>query len=250
MRHGLSRGALAIRGGTTESAIADIECGRTSPAIQELIELLHLVGEELILASEKRETGIDVTLNQGNLELGSDQRVQRGLAFADFVRQNRGGGAEALGRSLEPGPLLQALIGHEVDFVVVGSVAGLVHGSAYPTYDLDVAYARNLENLNRLACALADVGVEGDPGLSTGTTFSFDTPFGSLDVLGEIGGIRDYQELRRDSRCQSIAGIGVRVACLNHLIAMKRASVQRKDQLMAMEYVELADLHRREDGAT
>lgn len=211
--------------------------------------MLHLAGEELILASEKRETGIDVTLNQGNLELSTDERVRRGLQFADFVRQNRSAGAESLGHLLEPGPLLQVLIGHEVDFVVVGSVAGLVHGSAYPTYDLDVAYARNLENLNRTAFALTDIGVEGDPGLSKSTNFSFDTPFGSFDLLGEIVGVRGYGELCRDSRVQSIAGVEVRVASLNHLIGMKRASTQRKDQLMAMEYIELADLHRREDGA-
>jgi hypothetical protein len=44
-----------------------------------------------------------------------------------------------------------------------------------------------------------------------------------------------------------IAEVPVRVASLNHSIAMKRASNQRKDQLMLMEYVELADeLRRRE----
>jgi hypothetical protein len=75
---------------------------------------------------------------------------------------------------------------------------------------------------------------------------SFETPYGNLDLLGEIPGIPGYQELRRDSRRQSIAGIPVRVAALNHLIAMKRASPQRKDQLMAMEYIELAELHQRE----
>jgi hypothetical protein len=39
----------------------------------------------------------------------------------------------------DPLPLLEALSAGGVDFVVIGGVAGGAHGSAYPTYDLDVA---------------------------------------------------------------------------------------------------------------
>lgn len=49
------------------------------------------MGEELVLEAEKRDTGIDVTLNRANLELTPSQRVERGLDFADFVRRHRGG---------------------------------------------------------------------------------------------------------------------------------------------------------------
>jgi hypothetical protein len=49
------------------------------------------MGEELVLTAEKRNTGVDLTLNRANLELTPEQRVQKGLEFADFVRTNRGG---------------------------------------------------------------------------------------------------------------------------------------------------------------
>jgi hypothetical protein len=223
-------------------AIAEIESGR-SPAVQGLKDLLHLFGEDLILTSLKRETGIDLTLNQGDLALSAEQRVQRGLEFADFVRQTRRGGDEGLGRSLKPGSLLQPLLNREVDFVVVGSVAGLVYGSAYPTYDLDVAYAKESENVRRLISALDDLDISLDARLlDEADVFSFDTSFGALDVLGKIAGVGRYEELRRDAHREPIAGLLVQVASLNHLISMKRASNKRKDQLMAMEYVELADL--------
>ncbi|MGN6215612.1 MAG: helix-turn-helix domain-containing protein [Solirubrobacterales bacterium] len=91
IRHGVSQVRLAKRAGTTQSAISRIEKDRVSPTVQTLIELLHLLGEDLILSTEKWETGIDVTLNEGNLELTPEQRVRRGLEFADFVRRNRGG---------------------------------------------------------------------------------------------------------------------------------------------------------------
>jgi len=49
------------------------------------------MGEDLVLAVEKRDSGVDLSLNQANLELTPEQRVRRGLEFADVVRRNRGG---------------------------------------------------------------------------------------------------------------------------------------------------------------
>src|SRR5262245_7385866 len=91
IRHGLSQERLAKRAGTTQSAISRIEQERISPTVQTLAKLLHLMGEDLLLKAEKRDTGVDLTLNRANLELTPEQRVQKGLEFADFVRANRGG---------------------------------------------------------------------------------------------------------------------------------------------------------------
>ncbi|HEX6780741.1 MAG TPA: helix-turn-helix domain-containing protein [Solirubrobacterales bacterium] len=90
IRHGLSQERLAIRAGTTQSAISRIEQERGSPTVRTLAELLRLMGEDLVLGTEKRDTGVDVTLNRKNLEFSPEQRIERGLDFADLVRQNRG----------------------------------------------------------------------------------------------------------------------------------------------------------------
>jgi hypothetical protein len=168
--------------------------------------------------------------------------------------------SEDLGKSLQLKPLLQALDRHGVDFVVVGGVAGLVHGSSYPTYDLDIAYSRDPSNLRRLAAALAeiDVTLRGAPAdlhfqldsqtLANGANFTFKTEFGSFDILGDVAGIKSYEELRRDSRIEEIEDMTVRVASIDHLIAMKRAANRVKDQLMVLEYVELAALQKRKEG--
>jgi hypothetical protein len=166
---------------------------------------------------------------------------------------------EDLGKSLQAKPLLEALGRHGVDFVVVGGIAGLAQGSSYPTYDLDVAYARDPANLDRLADALTAIGatLRGAPPdlpfqldaqtLANGANFTFDTEFGSFDVLGDVAGIKSYEDLRRASQLKRIAGVEVRVASLDDLISMKRAANRVKDQLMVVEYVELADeLRRRE----
>lgn len=59
--------------------------------MQTLGELLYLMGEDLVLTAEKLDTGVDLTLTRANLQLTPEQRVQKGLEFADFVRANRGG---------------------------------------------------------------------------------------------------------------------------------------------------------------
>jgi transcriptional regulator with XRE-family HTH domain len=89
-RHGVSQARLAARAGTTQSAISRIERDRVSPSVETLRELLYLLGEDLALGSQERDSGIDRTLNQGNLRFTPAERVTRGLDFADFVRRNRG----------------------------------------------------------------------------------------------------------------------------------------------------------------
>jgi len=91
IRRGLSQERLARRASTTQSAISRIEQERGSPTVRTLEELLHLMGEDLVLAIEKRDSGIDLTLNRANLKLTPEQRVRQGLEFADVVRRNRGG---------------------------------------------------------------------------------------------------------------------------------------------------------------
>jgi transcriptional regulator with XRE-family HTH domain len=89
-RRGVSQTRLAIRAGTTQSAISRLESGRVSPTVETLRELLHLLGEDLVLAGEPTDSGIDRSLIRANFALSPGDRVERGLAFADFVRRNRG----------------------------------------------------------------------------------------------------------------------------------------------------------------
>lgn len=90
-RHGLSQKRLAIRAGTTQSAISRIEKDKVSPSIATLHELLFLLGEDLELGALPRDAGIDITLNEETRRVPPGKRVERGLAFADFVRRNQGG---------------------------------------------------------------------------------------------------------------------------------------------------------------
>ena len=163
---------------------------------------------------------------------------------------------------LDAGPVLQALVAAGVDFVIIGGIAGTLHGSSYPTYDLDVAYSRDPANLKRLSGVLAalDVKLNNAPEdlpfmadertLSNGANFTFDTPFGRFDILGRVPGVSAYEDLRRDSEEATIEGQPVRIASIDHLIAMKRAANRTKDKLMVEEYLVIADEQERARRAT
>ncbi len=84
-RRGVSQQSLAIRAGTTQSAISRIESGRVSPSVDTLWELLYLIGEDLELSSQERDSGIDATLNWERLRHSPSDRLDYGVAFANQV---------------------------------------------------------------------------------------------------------------------------------------------------------------------
>jgi predicted nucleotidyltransferase len=151
--------------------------------------------------------------------------------------------------------LLEPLVRHGVEFVLIGGMAGIARGSTYPSFDLDIVYARGRANVSRLVAALQEIGVRlrGAPDLpflldeqtiENGANFTFITPHGDLDVLADVAGIRSFEELADAAQEMEIHGIPARVASLDHLIAMKRAANRPKDKLMVEEYIVLADVQK------
>jgi hypothetical protein len=154
----------------------------------------------------------------------------------------------------QPKPILRTLLEHGVDFVLIGGLAGMARGSSYPSYDVDIAYARAKTNLERLASALNDLGatLRGAPRdlpfqldartLKPGAHFTFETRYGSLDILTDPDGAPPYEKLKAAAGAPAeIEGELIFVASLDHLIAMKEASGRTKDKLMATEYRVLSD---------
>lgn len=95
LRRELSQEQLAIRAGTTQSAIARIERDKVSPSIKTLTALFQAMEEDFVFGTRRRDWGVDLTLNQKNEEFNTTGRLERGLGFSDVIREMR---AEKSGR--------------------------------------------------------------------------------------------------------------------------------------------------------
>ena len=154
--------------------------------------------------------------------------------------------------------LLQRLTERGVDFVVVGGVAVILQASPRFTKDLDICYAPEQENLDRLGAVLIELearlrGVDDDlPFVPDGRALrqtqilTLTTADGGLDLLVEPDGSPGYRTLRRRADQIDIEGIVVRVASIEDLIAMKRAAGRPQD-LVDLESLEIARRRRRTD---
>jgi len=138
----------------------------------------------------------------------------------------------------EPERLLRALVEHEVDFYVIGALAAWLQGAPTATVDLDVMPRRDLDNADRLAAALSDLGARapGEDGATEleGTDFvgwqsrRFDTDAGPIDVVPHAVGIGGFEDL---ATIELVLGdLSVRVATIDAVIASKEGLGRPKDK--------------------
>ena len=154
-------------------------------------------------------------------------------------------------------PLLSCLCQNGVEFVVVGGLAAVAHGSAYLTRDLDVCYSRTKRNREKLAVALRslhprlrdappDLPFQLDAFLlNTTAILTLTTDAGDLDLLAEVPGLGDFQRVRAASELLEIEGLPCRVLGLAALIAAKKATRRPKDRALLAELEALAAMRQK-----
>ena len=137
--------------------------------------------------------------------------------------------------------LLGVLQAAEVRYIVIGGVAGIGHGAARFTQDVDIVYERSEENLRSLAKALQPFSPYprgAPPGLPfrwdaetlcRGLNFTLMTQLGAVDLFGEIVGGGGYDQLINRTVSVTLFGQTQRVLDLPTLIRVKRAAGRPKD---------------------
>ena len=153
----------------------------------------------------------------------------------------------------QPEAVIRLLGAHQVRWVLIGGLAAITHGAPLVTQDVDVCHARDDDNLQRLATALAEVHAElrgADRGLPfpidaetlrAGDAFTFTTDVGWLDILGTPAGTSGYEDLTRTADAFDLFGQRVLVASIDDLIRIKRAAGRPKDLLLVEELGALRD---------
>ena len=138
--------------------------------------------------------------------------------------------------------LLGLLAKAEVDFIIVGGFAGVVHGCTYVTQDIDICCDFSPANLLRLQKALTGLHpvhrmTPNQPKLemteancSQYKNLYLNTDSGQLDCLSFIDGLGNYQKAKRFSELIEVENIQLVVLSLDALITAKRAMNRPRDK--------------------
>jgi hypothetical protein len=139
--------------------------------------------------------------------------------------------------------LLTRLRAHDVDFVIIGGVCGVLHGVSLVTYDLDVCCPFSLENLRRIEASVQDLHPYHrlaanklpleltDELASRLKNLYLQTDLGKLDCLSEVAGIGDFQQVLKNSVVNKTSYGEFRMLDIDALIVAKEAAGRERDLL-------------------
>ena len=155
--------------------------------------------------------------------------------------------------------LLEALQEAEIEFIVVGGAAAVIHGAPVTTTDLDVVYRVTEDNIDRLVSLLErlDTKVRDPAGrqlvpnrshLEAKGPLLLSTSLGPLDPMASLADGRGYDELLPHSIQSDESDILVRILDLETLIEVKNAAGRAKDRLMLPVLLALLEERRGSSG--
>jgi len=143
--------------------------------------------------------------------------------------------------------LLQRLDDAGIPFVLVGGYAAMLHGSSLLTRDVDVCTAltpANVEKLRDAFRAFHPVHRLSSPqqsfldvpeaGVALDNLY-LNTDLGTLDLIGRVTGVGDYERVAQHAVEIELFGRRVRAIGLDDLITAKEALGRDKDLIAAKE---------------
>lgn len=153
--------------------------------------------------------------------------------------------------------LLQVLCAAEVQFIVVGGAAAVLHGAPITTQDLDIVHSRTDGNVTRLVELLTELDAffrpvlpgryirPGVEHLSGDGHVNLTTRLGPLDHLCLMDG-RSYEDLLPHVEEVTDGSLHLQVIDLPTLIAVKSRTGRAKDRLALPVLLALMDERRTE----
>lgn len=137
--------------------------------------------------------------------------------------------------------LLEVLVSHGVQFVIVGALSAVLQGAPVMTFDLDIVHLRSEDNVDRLLGVIAhlDATYRGHPNkaLSPGREHLLgpghqllNTRLGPLDLLGAIEDGLTFADLEPDAIRMQVDELEFLVLPLKQYVDLKTRSSLEKDR--------------------
>lgn len=139
---------------------------------------------------------------------------------------------------------LKVLSKSEIRFLLVGGLAAVLNGVPIQTYDVDIVYAQDAENIERLLIVLQSLDaifrIQPEKRLQPQRShlagrghLNLLTRYGPLDLLSSIGSNLNFSDLCSHSIEMDIGdGTFIRVLNLETLVSLKEQLAEEKDLAM------------------
>lgn len=148
----------------------------------------------------------------------ASRRMQNEVFFQDFLE------------------FIQALNHHDVDYLLVGGYAVILHGYTRTTGDMDIWVRATKENYKKLAGAFREFGMpmfdmtlENFLDSATLDVFTFGVAPVSIDIMTRVKGLSFEEAFPEATAIQLDEGLSINLISLPHLLQAKRASGRAKD---------------------
>jgi predicted nucleotidyltransferase len=140
--------------------------------------------------------------------------------------------------------ILTTLSTDNIEYILVGGMAAVLHGAPVTTQDIDIVHRRTPENVARLLAFLKQTNARyrGQPKgrilfpteevlLASGHN-NLTTDLGPIDILCELAPGQGYEQLLPHTVAMESEGTAIKVVTLEKLIEIKTETGRAKDRLM------------------
>lgn len=143
--------------------------------------------------------------------------------------------------------LLERLAESDIEFVVIGGYAAVLHGSSQVTQDLDICAVLSEQTISKLREILKDLNprhrmtaqklsfLDLPPAGTPLKNLYLRTNLGVVDILTEVTGVGGFDRIKARAQTVRIGAKEVRMIALQDLITAKESLARDKDLSSAKE---------------